>query len=98
MQGKETREDACRLVSRVGFLSSLEIGVRSSLEWCRLDGRFGCPSLAPVAELVGVVGAEVSVAPDVELMRQNDGISGSGSLNATPLKTTGSRWRRRGKD
>lgn len=41
MQGKETRVDACRLVSLVRLLSSLEIGVRSSLEWCRLDGRFG---------------------------------------------------------
>lgn len=84
MQEKETRVDACRLVSQVRLLSSLEIGVRSSLEWCRLDGRFGCPSLAPVTELVGVVGAEVSVAPDVELMRQNDGVSCAGTPKATP--------------
>lgn len=62
-----------------------------------MAGWFGCPSLAPVAKLVGVVGAEVSVAPDVELLRQNGGISGCGSLNATPLKETGSGWRRREK-
>lgn len=43
-----------------------------------MAGWFGRPSLAPVAKLVGVVGAEVSVAPDVELMRQNGGISGCG--------------------
>lgn len=86
MQEKETRVDACRWVPQVRLLSSLEIGVRSSLEWCRLDGRFGCPSLAPETELVGVVGAEVSVAPDVELMRQNGRISRAGTLNAAPSR------------
>lgn len=78
MEGKETRVDACRLVSQVRLLSSLEVGVRLSLEWCRLDGRCGGPpSLAPVTELVGVVGAKVSVAPDVELVTESSSVRGA---------------------